>query len=89
MERRRIRFGGHVQGVGFRATARAVAASFPVTGWVRNEPDGTVVMEIQGTADDIDACLNTLRERMARFIRHEQADMLPPLPDEHSFVIRR
>src|SRR5262245_4151279 len=42
MERRQIRFHGRVQGVGFRVTARAIADEFAVSGWVRNEPDGTV-----------------------------------------------
>lgn len=89
MERRRIRFIGHVQGVGFRATARWVAASHAVTGWVRNEPDGTVVLEIQGDPAEIDAYLNALRERLARFIRQEHADTIPVIPDESAFVIRR
>ena len=47
--RRRIIFYGRVQGVGFRYTARHLAASLGLTGWVRNEYDGTVHMEVQGT----------------------------------------
>lgn len=89
MERRRIRFFGHVQGVGFRATARWVASSHAVTGWVRNEPDGSVMLEIQGRPEDIDAYLASLRERLARFIRQEHADTIPVIPDESAFVIRR
>ena len=37
-------YAGRVQGVGFRATAREIAADFAVTGWVRNQPDGTVLL---------------------------------------------
>ena len=33
---------GHVQGVFYRAAMREQADRLEVTGWVRNEPDGTV-----------------------------------------------
>lgn len=46
--RKRIRFFGSVQGVGFRYRAKHAAASVGATGWVRNEYDGSVSMEIQG-----------------------------------------
>lgn len=46
--RRRIVFHGRVQGVGFRYTAKYLAQSMGLTGWVRNEYDGTVTMEVQG-----------------------------------------
>ena len=53
MIRQRIVFRGRVQGVGFRYRARMAAAQIGVTGWVRNNPDGTVTMEIQGTEEQI------------------------------------
>ena len=44
--RRRLRcrviYRGRVQGVGFRYTSASIARRFPVTGYVRNLPDGTV-----------------------------------------------
>ena len=46
--RKRIVFHGRVQGVGFRYTAKYLAQSLGLTGWVRNEWDGTVTLEIQG-----------------------------------------
>ena len=46
--RKRYVFRGRVQGVGFRYTAKQLARSMNLTGWVRNEYDGTVIMEIQG-----------------------------------------
>ena len=57
MIRRRIVFRGRVQGVGFRYRARMAAAQIGVTGWVRNNPDGTVTMEIQGTEEQIDSVI--------------------------------
>ena len=47
--RRRIRFLGRVQGVGFRYRARYAATAVGATGWVRNDVGGTVSMELQGT----------------------------------------
>lgn len=46
--RKRIVFHGRVQGVGFRYTAKYLAQSLGLTGWVKNEYDGTVIMEVQG-----------------------------------------
>lgn len=52
---------GRVQGVGFRfATVRA-AHELGITGWVRNQPDGTVQAVIQGDPDQIDAMLSWLQ----------------------------
>jgi acylphosphatase len=39
---------GDVQGVFFRRTAKLKAESFGVNGFIRNEPDGTVYIEIEG-----------------------------------------
>lgn len=89
MERRRIVFSGRVQGVGFRATARACAEGHAVTGWVRNEPDGTVAMEIQGECAEIEATLRTLRGRMAGLIRSEDSMAIGVEAGERGFEIRR
>lgn len=48
MQRRQIIFSGRVQGVGFRFTAESIASNLNLTGWVKNNSDGTVTMEVQG-----------------------------------------
>lgn len=53
--RKRYRFTGMVQGVGFRFTTTNLANSVGATGWVENRYDGSVVAEIQGIAEQIDA----------------------------------
>ncbi|MFO0834195.1 MAG: acylphosphatase [Phycisphaerales bacterium] len=89
MIRRGVRFIGRVQGVGFRATSKFVADGFDVSGWVRNEPDGSVAMEVQGAKDEVDAFLNALHDRMKRNIESFQAMDMPPVDCERGFVIRR
>ena len=54
MTRKHIVFYGWVQGVGFRYRARHAADLYGCTGWVRNEYDGSVSMEIQAEEENID-----------------------------------
>lgn len=53
LRRLSLRFEGEVQGVGFRWTSRNVANKIGCTGWVRNEWDGSVSIELQGTDEQI------------------------------------
>ncbi len=48
MKRVRVSVFGQVQGVGFRSFAQECASMCEVTGWVKNEWDGSVTLEIQG-----------------------------------------
>ena len=45
---------GRVQGVGFRRYVRKWARTLDLTGWVRNEPDGTVRLMAEGTPEALD-----------------------------------
>lgn len=58
--RRRYRFVGSVQGVGFRWTTTNLANSAGATGWVMNELDGSVTAEIQGIREQVDAVIEGL-----------------------------
>jgi acylphosphatase len=87
-QRRRVTFEGRVQGVGFRATARSLARPHPVTGWVRNEPDGSVLIEVQGEGAAIDAFLADVRSRMSRYINRETPVGIPMLDNERGFDVR-
>lgn len=55
-----VRITGRVQGVGFRAAAVRQAHMLGVTGWVRNDPDGSVQTLLQGPHDQIDRMLSWL-----------------------------
>lgn len=43
-----IRIHGRVQGVFFRDSAREQAEKLGLNGWARNEPDGSVYIEVEG-----------------------------------------
>jgi acylphosphatase len=85
--RRRLNYRGRVQGVGFRATARSIARAHPVTGWVRNEPDGTVTLEVQGAAGAVDRYLDGLFAEMGRNITGHDTITLSDQDGEAGFVI--
>lgn len=57
----RARVTGQVQGVGFRAYVARQAAAHGVAGWVRNEPDGSVVTLVEGSDAAVSALLDDLR----------------------------
>lgn len=48
---------GRVQGVSFRAATASEARRLGVVGWVRNRPDGTVELEVEGPDDRVAALL--------------------------------
>ena len=89
MERRQYRFFGRVQGVGFRYRAYYTASRLGLTGWVENEPDGSVLLEAQGEADDLERLVNDLRTS-SRWIMIENSTCRerPLAPEERSFRVR-
>lgn len=85
--RRRIVFHGHVQGVGFRHRAKSIARPLRLTGWVKNEADGTVLMEVQGHEMLINTLLAGLNND--QYIRIEWLDIEEiPLGSETGFDAR-
>lgn len=85
--RKHIVFYGHVQGVGFRYTAKYMAQSLKLTGWVENEWDGTVTMEIQGREPMVNKLLVGLNNN--QFIRIDWMETKEiPLEEERRFEVR-
>ena len=86
-----VRFVGQVQGVGFRWTSQRVAFDLGLTGWVRNEPDGSVSMELQGQDEAVATFFTRLLESYRRFPISYTIDAkedIPPVPDETEFSVR-
>lgn len=48
-----IKVSGKVQGVWFRASTQQKARELDLDGWVRNEPDGSVLILVQGPENQL------------------------------------
>ncbi len=85
--RKHMKISGSVQGVGFRFRASHVARGLDITGWVRNEWDGTVELEAQGTQEQIYRLLKMINQ--GSYIRIERIDTteIPLEQKEYGFHI--
>ena len=79
----RFVFSGEVQGVGFRYRAKMFAEELGITGWVENQWDGTVVMEAQGTWEQLYRLIRELQE--ARFIEISRIEKKTVPVEEHEY----
>ena len=88
VKRRKIIFSGRVQGVGFRYRASYAAESLGLTGWVKNEWDESVSMEVQGEEELIDKLVERLHRE--RYIRIDGMSVFSLLlvEDENKFRIK-
>ena len=79
---------GLVQGVSFRWYTRQEADRLGLVGWVRNEADGTVRLEVQGPEEDVEALVAWVHHgpSHARVTRVDVAD-LPPTETDIDFSI--
>jgi acylphosphatase len=79
MIRRRVVVHGYVQGVFFRDTVRRRALAAGISGWARNNGDGTVEAVFEGESDGVDALVGLCHEgpRGARVDRVEVTDEEP------------
>ena len=84
--RKRIIFQAYVQGVGFRYRARHAADLYGCTGWVKNEWDGSVTMEIQGEESQIDQVILAIER--GRYIRIENMAVKEIPVVEHDYGFR-
>ena len=88
MVRKHYRFTGRVQGVGFRYRAKHAASGMCVTGWVRNEGDGSVEMEVQGTEEAINRMLVMINRSNYIQIDTLECREIPPKEQERTFQVR-
>ena len=88
LQRQHLSYRGRVQGVGFRYTAQRVARGYHVTGFVRNLPDRTVELVVEGQADEIGRYLAELAEVMSGHILGVDVRTLPGTGEFAEFEIR-
>ena len=84
------RITGRVQGVGFRNFTRTRARRLGVTGWVRNERDGSVRLEAEGTRETLDSLVEAVQHgpRMAR-VENVDVDWDDATGEFDEFRVRR
>lgn len=78
MDRKRVYYSGRVQGVGFRATARQLAAGFQVAGFVHNLADGRVELVVEGEAEEVGRFLEAVLGEFGPRIRNIDIVAEPP-----------
>lgn len=83
--RKHFTFRGRVQGVGFRYRAKYAADGMGITGWVRNEYDGSVEMEAQGPEAAINRMLRMLSSDSYIRIESITTENIPLNEHEKSF----
>ena len=62
MVRKRVVVHGRVQGVFFRDTVRQRAVQRRVTGWIRNNPDGTVEAVFEGEPEAVESLVRSCHQ---------------------------
>ncbi|WP_077299778.1 acylphosphatase [Virgibacillus pantothenticus] len=67
-------FHGRVQGVGFRYSAKQKAVELDIRGWVKNNEDGTVELEAEGSETNLQRFMNALENGMNPFIKVTHID---------------
>lgn len=79
---------GRVQNVGFRYHTQKSAESLHITGFVKNQPDGSVYVEAEGEATNLDHFVLWCHQgpRWARVDRVEIQEM--PVQGYERFVVR-
>ena len=82
--RQHMKISGRVQGVGFRYRAKYVASGLGLTGWVRNEWDGPVELEAQGTLEQINKMLTLINQ--GTYIRIDELNRKNIPLDEYESV---
>ena len=91
MAKRRFeaRISGRVQGVGFRFFVRETASEFGITGYVRNEPDGSLEVVAESEEDVLRKFLDMLWEgpRSAR-VTDVEVEWGAPLDEYDRFVVK-
>jgi acylphosphatase len=78
MDCRRFIVRGRVQGVGFRWFVEREARTLSISGWVRNNADGTVEVLAMGSGEQLSA----LRGRLEAGCRASRVDTVDELPAE-------
>jgi|SRR4051794_37690328 len=87
--RKQLRIRGKVQGVGFRLECADLARSLGLTGFVCNEPDGSVLVEVEGPDDTLRQFVSWCHKGPAGARVDDVAEFDLPIQGDRSFEITR
>lgn len=90
MERFLLKIHGKVQGVGYRWFVVEKATKYNLSGWVKNEPDGTVSCAVEGLKEDIDKFIVEIKNDhpCAKIAKIEICDLPKDFQIKEGFTIR-
>ena len=86
--RRRYPITRQVEGGRFRARARYAAQTLDLTGWVQNEDDGSVTLEVQGDPDKFISLFAMIQKSDYIQITGIRQKDIPPDPWERGFSVK-
>ena len=90
MENKRVHLfiHGSVQGVFFRASAQQKANELELSGWVRNNSDGSVEVLAEGVGDNVDTMVEWCRQGPSRaVVKHVTVNWEQPSGEYSDFRI--
>lgn len=89
MKRVSIKVHGKVQGVFYRANTEKVARKIGVTGFVQNEPDGSVYIEAQGSEQQLEELIDWCKRGPERAVVEKVETSGMPTQAEEKFRLIR
>jgi acylphosphatase len=81
-------FRGQVQGVGFRYSTRQIAARYRVVGFVRNEPDGTVKLVVEGEPEELNRFIQAVAAEFDEHIKDQTSHVSSATGEFSHFSVR-
>ncbi len=87
MTQAHIIYSGTVQGVGFRFTVQRCALSLDLTGWVKNLPNGSVEMLVNGPKENIERLCQDIEERFGGYIQNKNIQVTSAYNEFKDFQI--
>jgi acylphosphatase len=87
MVRAHVIFSGTVQGVGFRFTVQRYALNLDLKGWVKNLPNGSVEILVEGQKEQIEKFCRNIEEYFQGYIRNRDIQFSPAREEFEDFRI--
>ncbi len=86
--RAHVIYSGRVQGVGFRYTAEKMALDLGLVGWVKNLPNGSVEIIVEGAKSELETFLSEIQaSSVGRHIQKTDCKWLKPTQEFHDFTV--